>query len=61
MCGPLAQVLYNVMIVPPDGHPITGECQREYYECSWWNGFCWLFCRSYDEVKYCNYCGNPSE
>lgn len=41
--------------------PITGECQREYYECSWWNGFCWLFCRSYDEVKYCNYCGNPSE
>ena len=27
MCGPLAQVLYNVMIVPPDGHPITGECQ----------------------------------
>ena len=27
MCGLLAQVLYNVMIVPPDGHPITGECQ----------------------------------
>ena len=20
-----------------------------------------VFCRSYDEVKYCNYCGNPSE
>lgn len=38
--------------------PITGVCQQEYYECSWWNGFCHLFCGSYDEVRYCNYCGN---
>lgn len=32
---------------------------KDYYHCSWWNGFCWAFCRSYDEVKYCGYCGNP--
>ena len=35
-----------------------GQCAREYFECSWWNVICWGFCRPYDEVKYCNWCGN---
>lgn len=32
---------------------------KDYFHCSWWNGFCWAFCRPYDEVKYCGWCGNP--
>lgn len=30
----------------------------EYFECSWWNGFCWALCRPYDSVRYCGQFGN---
>lgn len=35
-----------------------GVCETTYFHCSWWNGFCWAFCSSYDEVDYCGWCGN---
>ena len=37
---------------------MNSNSKEGYYECSWWNPFCWAFCEDYDEVKYCYYFGN---
>jgi len=37
---------------------MKSKSSKGWYECSWWNGFCWALCYDYDEVKYCGYFDN---
>eukprot|EP00931_Biecheleriopsis_adriatica_P065914 TRINITY_DN40365_c0_g1_i1.p1 TRINITY_DN40365_c0_g1~~TRINITY_DN40365_c0_g1_i1.p1 ORF type:complete len:207 (+),score=19.01 TRINITY_DN40365_c0_g1_i1:34-654(+) len=36
------------------------DCSKNYFRCSSWNGICWALCASYDQVKYCGWCGNDN-